>query len=448
MRRRGRDDRARPGPRASRATTCSCHSRSSIACGATPWPRARRRPDSARGRSRASKPGVPSGASTSTRTTIPQEANFDELDAISYTKGCYIGQEVVARVHFRGHVNRHLRGLRAASTDAPPHRRAAHRRHRQSRRRRAQLGVVAAARRHRDRHGSARGEPGRVADGASGSMASSASTSRRFPSRPSAACRARSSPARTGLVGSHIVERLLRDGWTVRALVRSHSRLVETLGVECATGDVLDADAFARAARGLRRRSFTPRRRSRRSGGWEAFRRPNVDGTMQRDRRRASERRAARPPEQRRRVRSGRAVSRRRARRPTKTTPLAPLPERAYYARSKRESEELVLRAHARRARSGRRRCVPTVIYGRRDRQFVPRVARLLSRGIVAAHRRRRDRRSRSCTRRTSPTASCAPPRATRAAGRAYNLANDFDVTVRRLLRARGERDSAGAFGS
>ena len=54
-------------------------------------------------------------------TTIPQEANFDDLNAISYTKGCYIGQEVVARVHFRGHVNRHLRGLRAASTDAPPH---------------------------------------------------------------------------------------------------------------------------------------------------------------------------------------------------------------------------------------------------------------------------------------------------------------------------------------
>jgi folate-binding protein YgfZ len=51
---------------------------------------------------------------------IPQEANFDELNAISFTKGCYIGQEVVARVHFRGHVNRHLRGIRAASTDAPP----------------------------------------------------------------------------------------------------------------------------------------------------------------------------------------------------------------------------------------------------------------------------------------------------------------------------------------
>ena len=35
-------------------------------------------------------------------STIPQEANFDELGAISYTKGCYVGQEVVARVHFAG----------------------------------------------------------------------------------------------------------------------------------------------------------------------------------------------------------------------------------------------------------------------------------------------------------------------------------------------------------
>ena len=45
-------------------------------------------------------------------TTIPQEANLDALDAVSYTKGCYTGQEVVARVHFRGHVNRTLRGLK------------------------------------------------------------------------------------------------------------------------------------------------------------------------------------------------------------------------------------------------------------------------------------------------------------------------------------------------
>jgi folate-binding protein YgfZ len=53
-------------------------------------------------------------------STIPQEANFDELHAISYTKGCYVGQETVARVHFRGHVNRHLRGVRAAGIEPPP----------------------------------------------------------------------------------------------------------------------------------------------------------------------------------------------------------------------------------------------------------------------------------------------------------------------------------------
>jgi len=46
--------------------------------------------------------------------TIPQEANLDALGAVSFNKGCYTGQEVVARIHFRGHVNRHLRWLTAA----------------------------------------------------------------------------------------------------------------------------------------------------------------------------------------------------------------------------------------------------------------------------------------------------------------------------------------------
>jgi folate-binding protein YgfZ len=47
-------------------------------------------------------------------STLAQEANLDALDGISYTKGCYTGQETVARVHFRGHVNRHLRGVQSA----------------------------------------------------------------------------------------------------------------------------------------------------------------------------------------------------------------------------------------------------------------------------------------------------------------------------------------------
>ena len=43
--------------------------------------------------------------------TLPQEVRFDDLGGVSYTKGCYVGQETVARIHFRGHPNRELRGL-------------------------------------------------------------------------------------------------------------------------------------------------------------------------------------------------------------------------------------------------------------------------------------------------------------------------------------------------
>ncbi|MGH9421064.1 MAG: YgfZ/GcvT domain-containing protein, partial [Thermoanaerobaculia bacterium] len=51
--------------------------------------------------------------------TVAQEANLDALGAISYTKGCYTGQETVARVHFRGHVNRFLRRLHFVSASIP-----------------------------------------------------------------------------------------------------------------------------------------------------------------------------------------------------------------------------------------------------------------------------------------------------------------------------------------
>ena len=47
-------------------------------------------------------------------TTIPQEAGLNDR-AVSFTKGCYVGQETVARLHWRGKPNRHLRGLRLSS---------------------------------------------------------------------------------------------------------------------------------------------------------------------------------------------------------------------------------------------------------------------------------------------------------------------------------------------
>ncbi len=48
---------------------------------------------------------------------IPQEAGLNER-AVSFTKGCYVGQETVARLHYKGKPNRHLRGLRLSAPAA------------------------------------------------------------------------------------------------------------------------------------------------------------------------------------------------------------------------------------------------------------------------------------------------------------------------------------------
>jgi folate-binding protein YgfZ len=50
-------------------------------------------------------------------SVIPQEAGLNER-AVSFTKGCYVGQETVARLHYRGKPNRHLRGLRLSAPAA------------------------------------------------------------------------------------------------------------------------------------------------------------------------------------------------------------------------------------------------------------------------------------------------------------------------------------------
>lgn len=51
--------------------------------------------------------------------TIPQEMG-DVQHAVSFTKGCYLGQELVARIDSRGHVNRHLRAVVLADGALPP----------------------------------------------------------------------------------------------------------------------------------------------------------------------------------------------------------------------------------------------------------------------------------------------------------------------------------------
>jgi len=51
-------------------------------------------------------------------TVIPQEAGLNER-AVSFTKGCYVGQETVARLYYKGKPNRHLRGLRLSAPAQP-----------------------------------------------------------------------------------------------------------------------------------------------------------------------------------------------------------------------------------------------------------------------------------------------------------------------------------------
>jgi len=64
--------------------------------------------------------GVPRMGLDLDDTTIPQEAFLDR-DAVSFTKGCFLGQELVARIDSRGHVNRFLRRLRVDGPSVPPH---------------------------------------------------------------------------------------------------------------------------------------------------------------------------------------------------------------------------------------------------------------------------------------------------------------------------------------
>ena len=54
--------------------------------------------------------GIARWGSELSENVIPNEAMLDKR-AISYTKGCYLGQEVISRIRSLGHVNRHLRGL-------------------------------------------------------------------------------------------------------------------------------------------------------------------------------------------------------------------------------------------------------------------------------------------------------------------------------------------------
>jgi folate-binding protein YgfZ len=63
--------------------------------------------------------GWPHLASDVDERTLPQEVRLDTIGGVSYTKGCYTGQETVSRLHFRGHTNRGLVGLEFEAEPGP-----------------------------------------------------------------------------------------------------------------------------------------------------------------------------------------------------------------------------------------------------------------------------------------------------------------------------------------
>ncbi|MDQ4081012.1 MAG: NAD(P)-dependent oxidoreductase, partial [Gemmatimonadota bacterium] len=236
----------------------------------------------------------------------------------------------------------------------------------------------------------------------------------------------------TGLVGSYIVERLQADGWAVRALVRDPTRAgwLSSLGAELVNGNVLDAAAFARAADSCEAIFHCAAAIIPDQSEWEAYRATNLDGT-------GNAIAAARGASARLLHLSSVAVyggaSRYRSTPTDETVELPPLPETAFYARSKRESEAMVLEAHARGEIWG---CAvrPDVVYGKRDRQFVPRVARVLSRGFFPILGGGRSTLAIVHAANVADGAVRAVA-VDMAGGKAYNLANDYDVTVRDFVR-------------
>lgn len=64
--------------------------------------------------------GLPQVRTATSEAFVAQMLNLDALDGVSFTKGCYTGQEVIARAHYRGRVKRRLQRFRSLAPPAAP----------------------------------------------------------------------------------------------------------------------------------------------------------------------------------------------------------------------------------------------------------------------------------------------------------------------------------------
>ena len=239
----------------------------------------------------------------------------------------------------------------------------------------------------------------------------------------------------TGMLGARIVERLVAGGWDVRALVRD--RRAWRLGRE------------QRRPRGGRSLEDLPAMRAAAGGCNVVFNAAAAIGPQSdpapfapSERPRDGQRARGRRPRRRRVVHvSSTAVfgrERYHALPTDESTPLPSLPAEDAYGRSKQEAERLALDAHA-AGRVWSAVVRPPVMYGPRDRQFVPRVAPVLDRGVFPLFGG--GRATLSIVHADSVAEGAIRAAVTDGAGgRVYHLTNDFDLTVADFVRfaARG----------
>ena len=184
----------------------------------------------------------------------------------------------------------------------------------------------------------------------------------------------------TGLVGSHVIERLVHRGDSVVALVRgSEGRaLVEQMGAESTLGAVEEAESWARV--GAVDAVVHAAAIVVAADPWERYHAVNVLGT------RHAVDAAARSGARLVHISSiavyGRRTEASKRGPVTEDTPLAPIAEADYYARSKRVAEE-TLWERARELGVSAVALRPCVIYGERERIFMTRVMRVVRFGLA-----------------------------------------------------------------
>ncbi|MCZ6500814.1 MAG: NAD-dependent epimerase/dehydratase family protein, partial [Gammaproteobacteria bacterium] len=182
----------------------------------------------------------------------------------------------------------------------------------------------------------------------------------------------------SGMLGSYVVKRLHADGWRVTALVRDpvRSAWLEKIGATLIQGDILDVDSLEKAALGqdvIFHTAAAIGAGSNPNSIWTG----NVVGTTNLVQAAATVR--ARVVHISTTSVFGRERYHEQA--TDESSPLPKLPQIDVYGRSKQDAEKVILSAHSRGRIWG---CIirPPVMYGRHDRQFLPRIAPLLIRGV------------------------------------------------------------------